>query len=1556
MRKRLLLIAAVACASMTVVNAATPDKASRNALSKGPVLSEGFAKPAPAADPKAQEEDSLARAAAKEAARLAPAKAAPDGTPLPGIIASVYNHRDGSIGMYRLPEVSGGEMELVTSAVSSYYGGSLHGNVYYACDDGRYEDYWDSDNDPHGHRIQAYDINTWEPIGNPVNVETYRASDLAIHPQTGFGYAFCDYGSMMFHLYSINLQTGEQTDLTPSSNFLFKEDFRALAFSDDGVLYGVNKGAKFGIWNLETNEFTTISDLGLPEAGYAYSCAGCFDPDTGNFLYIHSFSPDYGTTISTSLYSINPTTGEKTLLADFPNYSITSMFVAPSPVADEAPGQATGLTPSFPNGSLTGTLSFMMPSTLNNGNAATGSASWTVYENTDVLATGTAAYGATVNAPLTFTQAGKHSLSVTASNAAGEGKKTRLNTWIGPDVPAAPASVNVEYVEEENRFNVSWTAVTDGANGGYVNPADIRYKVVRKPGDVTVAEATEATSLSDVYAPEGIESVVYSVKAVNGTLESAATESAPTITGTMALPYDMALTSTDNRLTGWTVIDSNNDGSTWSSSYNGIEYRYNSSNPGDDWLITPPIKVTAGTRYTVKAIFTARSTSFSERVEIKAGNAASADAMTTVLAGPTDITDTSGQEVSCELIAEADGRMHIGFHAISDRDRYYLTLKGLTISAPVSDVAPAAPVITEVTADRTGALGVTGKVAVPTTSVDGNTISAVDKIEVVRAGTIVDTIENPAVGTTVDFADNTLTSTGEFGYVAYAYIGDAKSSASEEVKTYVGCNTADEPTNLRIVRSETNPAEVTVSWDAPTVDYAGYPLNGDLTYNIEVYPDNAYYHGNKTYTGITGNSFTFTPTYETGRDHGFVYVKISAVNINGTAGYSATSPNIYAGEALTLPFAESFPNYTLTHPWGDGNSNGPKIASITDDERALSFNQYNGWNRLMDASFQNSEGSQDNDNGFAGMFGWSFVADEPGGYHDEWTELLAPTVNLTGVQNPVLSFYTYNWTANGPCENTLDVDVVAADGTRTNAKHLVIKDLGTAPGWQHVAVDLNQFAGQEVSLIFKGTIIARNDNGYNWILLDNVRIDSFSAVDLSVSEITAPVQAVPNEPFTVSALIENHGSQTVAAHSATLLHNGEEVATQDLGALEFGKNELVEFQHSLSVQDPIGNTFRIRVNAENDGNLADNETSEVTVARNLKLLPEPQDVAIANGNLKWAAPDFASAVPEMMTEGFETPLIEPNADFLTSFGDWTFIDRDQAPIGGMLSSSTMEMLEFPGVPSHSTQSWWVQTRLWEEFNNTYYGHDDSMQYLANMYTVNSTYDQAVREDDWAITPELCGREQLVTLWARSYNYLAPETVEFLYSEGSTDPDDFTLISRVEAIPGEWTQYPIVLPEGARRLAIRGCSYNVTGTAQTFIDDISYYPAAGTPQQLNLLGYNVYCDNALLNTAPLSSLLFAELPSGDHTFAVSAVYATGESRAVVAGGSVGIGDINAAGARIKTLDGVIRLENLSGAPYTVVTPAGLIIARGNGVDNIDVPAAPGVYFVTIGSRTAKLILR
>ena len=60
----------------------------------------------------------------------------------------------------------------------------------------------------------------------------------------------------------------------------------------------------------------------------------------------------------------------------------------------------------------------------------------------------------------------------------------------------------------------------------------------------------------------------------------------------------------------------------------------------------------------------------------------------------------------------------------------------------------------------------------------------------------------------------------------------------------------------------------------------------------------------------------------------------------------------------------------------------------------------------------------------------------------------------------------------------------------------------------------------------------------------------------------------------------------------------------------------------------------------------------------------------------------------------------------------------------------------------------------------------------------------------------------------------------------------------------------------------------------YIDDIAYRRAA---DGLTFVGYNVYRDGEKLTDAPIAEPAYSEtMPAGEHNYAVSVVYATGES--------------------------------------------------------------------------------
>ncbi len=1532
-----------------------------NTLGRAPIIQD-FSKPQQKSDDeKLAEQKAAEEAAAQVAYPSAIARKAPVGTELPPIVASVYDYDTNTIGMYQLPTEEGGEFTKL-SDVSSYYGGTLYNGVYYACHDGRFEEYWDTSSDPHGHRIQAYNPDSWEKIGDEVYFSTYRASDMAVHPETGMAYAFCDYGSVMYNLYELNLETGASIEHRPASTMFSDDSSRALAFNSEGVLYGVTKSGYFGTVSLEDGRNSKEFYLKL-SGDLQHGWTGEFDPDSGNFIFIYNFKGSKGDDPESSycdhsvVYSVNPNTGDVTELAWFPKKCITSMYIAADPVAAGAPGEATDLETDFPEGSLSGTLTFNMPATLYDGSDASGSASWAVFDAKEQLASGTATYGEAVTVPLTVENGGKHTLSVSVSNDEGVGKKARLVCWIGPDVPSAPAEVAVDYNEEEGTFAVSWSAVDTGVNGGYVNGEDVRYTVTRNPGEVVVAENLDVLSYTDNYTPEGIESVTYSVTASQGDLVSAPAVSDPVVSGSLKLPYSMKAVSDYYKGSDWSVFDENEDGKTWEANYSGMKYTYHNANSADDWMISPPIKVYVGCKYRVKVSAYAQMSSFPERIEVKMGYVATPDGMTEELVEPTviDALSSDPKVLEFEVAPEQEGKFFIGIHAISDPNQYNLFIEDVTISAPESTEGPAAITGLTVTADPSGELSVTGKGVAPKVTAQGHALPSISSLKVFRDGDVVAELEDVTPGAEFTFTDGNIDSEGVKSYTAIAYNGELNGTECDPVSTFVGVNYPGELFNITV---STENGEVTVNWDEAATDFYGYPLNGEKTYCVEVYPDNAYYHGNVKYENITETTFTFTPQFEDDRDHGFVYVKVNAVNEKG-GGYANRSANIPVGTPLTLPFKESFPNYTLEHPWGDGESNGPQVGSISDDERSMSWSQYNGWNRLMDRSFNSAEGSQDGDNGFAGMFGWSYVEDTEGNYHNEWTELLSPYIDLSGADCPMLSFYTYNWlNNNGKDLNELEVYVV--EGGERHLEHaMVIGDLGTTQAWEHVAVNLSAYAGKTVYLIFKGTIKAQGDNGYNWILLDNIRIEGVAETDLGVDNFAAPVEAKPGEAFTVSARVTNLGSKDVEAHTVTLYKNDVAVDSKELGALAFSRSEIVEFEHALAVTDPVGNDFVIEVTADGDDNADNNRTAAATVGRNLLLLPEPTNVGIEDGTsniMAWDAPDMENADPAPFTDDFEDyGDFETSGNFSRVAGQWVFEDVDEFPIGGIVSASTWELIEFPGIPTHSVQSWWVQNRFFEEFNDDYYGHS-GFQYLANMYVVNEQFNAAEQQDDWAISPLLCGKEQMISLWARSYDRYTPETVEFLWSDGSVNPEDFTLVRRVENMSGDWTKYVFVVPEGARRFAIRGCSYAEMGTNQTFVDDVTFVPADGEAQQLELLGYNLYKNDVKQNSEPVTDTNFAVDAADLKAYAVSAVYDKGESRAVPVGERNGIEAATAAAVAVATDGGHIVITGLSADSYSVTTPAGVTLASGVADGTVRIPAQTGVYVVTAAKLTVKVVVK
>lgn len=177
-------------------------------------------------------------------------------------------------------------------------------------------------------------------------------------------------------------------------------------------------------------------------------------------------------------------------------------------------------------------LNFNAPTNRINGQPLDGLTRIDVYRGTSVLVKtiDNPVAGAAYEVEDEGMPVGNNTYNVFASNANGKGDAATCTTYVGPDVPTAPADVMIH-----DQFNgtavISWTAPSEGVNGGYVNPAQLKYNIY-SPGayswsnDVLVASGVEGESYTMDLALQGQQSIhSYIVKAQSAAGEGEGTRS-----------------------------------------------------------------------------------------------------------------------------------------------------------------------------------------------------------------------------------------------------------------------------------------------------------------------------------------------------------------------------------------------------------------------------------------------------------------------------------------------------------------------------------------------------------------------------------------------------------------------------------------------------------------------------------------------------------------------------------------------------------------------------------------------------------------------------------------------------------------------------------------------------------------------------------------------------------------------------------------------------------------------------------------------------------------------
>lgn len=265
----------------------------------------------------------------------------------------------------------------------------------------------------------------------------------------------------------------------------------------------------------------------------------------------------------------------------------------------------------------------------------------------------------------------------------------------------------------------------------------------------------------------------------------------------------------------------------------------------------------------------------------------------------------------------------------------------------------------------------------------------------------------------------------------------ADSETKECATTQVG---VDQPMPAENVSLRVDGGEATLSWTAPTAGKNGGYV-GNLTYRVER-NDGVVVAEATTETSLTG--------LQKGK-YSLTEYKVTAANESGAAS-AATSNSVILGDALAMPFKESFDGGTCQHTWFMGAA----------------------WDTFTAG---NDPKTQDAD-GTSGLI--SFCCYSTNVAKGTVSTIVSPAIAVGG-QQAYFNFSVYHYSGTFATEDSLTPCAIAADGSVQTLGDPIMRDNGTT-GWKEYSYPLS---GNVVCVALKGY----SDYGYN-IHVDRIAVST----------------------------------------------------------------------------------------------------------------------------------------------------------------------------------------------------------------------------------------------------------------------------------------------------------------------------------------------------------------------------------------------------------------------------------------------------------------------------------
>lgn len=435
-----------------------------------------------------------------------------------------------------------------------------------------------------------YTLPDWTPTAND-GKKVYNAAfwgmSSAYDPVSGKVYV-C---SMDPDTYEYILATIDYSDLTSYKKIhTLNGVFAAMAFDKNGQLWAMSTGKLYKL-DKTTGKETLVGDMGISTSNNWASAA--FDYKTGKLYFLTS---DNGGV--SHMYEVNTTTGAATAVSNYSDNPIFPFFYIKAAPDDAAPADLLDLKYNFAGPSLTGQVTFTVPTVTYNGDKLSGTVTYTIKDNGKELKSGSAEAGAKVTENIETTE-GEHVFTCVLTSNGKESNDNQQKVWVGNDQPAAVAEPALT-IAKDGTVTLQWSAVTEGAHKGYIGT--VTYTVEDQDGNVVAKDLSGTSWTGKLDATKPYTAHYYIVIPQNGDKQGEGTQSNVVNFGQpLTAPYASDFSTMKGALP-YEIVDNDNDGVTWgydgvNQSLDYISENTNWNTAANDWIVTPPFQLKADRQY-----------------------------------------------------------------------------------------------------------------------------------------------------------------------------------------------------------------------------------------------------------------------------------------------------------------------------------------------------------------------------------------------------------------------------------------------------------------------------------------------------------------------------------------------------------------------------------------------------------------------------------------------------------------------------------------------------------------------------------------------------------------------------------------------------------------------------------------------------------------------------------------------------------------------------------------------------------------------------------------------